>query len=102
MTSQPARIGKARLDTTRTVTNRHPMRGASHAMMRWMPKSDHEVMYATRGPSAIPELAITTRSGTLTIGPPGVMTPAREARAMARRPDCRPKYRATVCCGMIT
>jgi hypothetical protein len=36
--------GKARLGTTRTSTKRHPMSGASQAMIRWTPKSDHDVM----------------------------------------------------------
>jgi hypothetical protein len=34
--------------------------------------------------------------GTLTIGPPGVNTPAPEATTMPAMPLCRPKYRETV------
>jgi hypothetical protein len=36
-------------------------------------------------------LESTTSSGTLTMGPPGVMTPATLAMQMAPNPDCRPK-----------
>ncbi len=39
----------------------------------------------------MPELASTTSSGTLTIGPPGVRIPASEARRMARSPAPWPK-----------
>ena len=39
----------------------------------------------------MPEFASTTRSGTLTMGPPGVITPAADAMRIALMPDCRPK-----------
>src|SRR5438552_3192227 len=78
------------------------MNGASHAMMRCMPKRDHDVMYATRGPRPMPELARTTSSGTLTMGPPGVSTPATLAIRMAASPEPWPKYRATASCGITT
>ena len=84
-------MGKTRLEAVRTATKRQPMSGASHAMMRCTPKRDHAVMYATRGPSAMPEFDSTTSRGTLTIGPPGVITPAALAMKMALNPDCWPK-----------
>ena len=40
--------------------------------------------------------------GTLTIGPPGVNTPAAEATTMPASPLCWPKYRETVSWGMST
>src|SRR4029453_6097897 len=97
--THPATIGKTRLEAVRTATKCQPIRGASQAMIRCMPKSDHAVMYATSGPSAIPEFDSTTSSGTLTIGPPGVITPAALAITMAVKPDCLPKEGTSVSCG---
>src|SRR5437867_532176 len=41
-------------------------------------------------------------NGTLTIGPPGVSTPATVAMRIARRPPARPKWRETTSCGIST
>src|SRR3989442_157864 len=41
-------------------------------------------------------------NGTLTIGPPGVSTPASVAMRIARSPPSRPKWRETTCSGMST
>src|SRR5213080_333633 len=41
-------------------------------------------------------------NGTLTIGPPGVSTPASVAIRRARSPPSRPKWRETTCSGMST
>ena len=44
VTSQPASTGSANEARTRTLTKRQPIRGASQAMIRCRPKSDHAVM----------------------------------------------------------
>src|SRR2546430_3269078 len=41
-------------------------------------------------------------NGTLTIGPPGVSTPATVAMRIARSPPARPKWRETTSCGIST
>src|SRR5256885_11847129 len=90
-TSQPAITGKARLGTTRANTKCQPRSGASQATMRWTPKSDQDVMYATRAGRAAPEFARTTMNGTVTIGPPGVTMPATVAMTIPRKPPVWPR-----------
>ncbi|PYO18825.1 MAG: hypothetical protein DMD85_20195 [Candidatus Rokuibacteriota bacterium] len=60
-------------------------------MMRCNPNSDHAVMYVTSAGRPAPECASATRNGTLTIGPPGVMTPAPIAMTRPLKPASRPK-----------
>ena len=82
--------GRGRLGTSRSATKRQPSSGASKASTRCPASTAQEVSSATicAVPASLRKSTITT--GKVTIGPPGISMPTREAARMPDKPASAP------------